>query len=178
MIEKSRAQILESFRGRKKLIGAIDEKIGADFRIVSGTKTAAGILSYGDANKAVIELGKKVLPEAEKIPILAGVCGTDPFRAMENFLSQLKAAGFNGVANFPTVGVIDGKFRAALEESGLGYVQEVEMIRAARRLELVTCAFVFDAKQALDMARAGADILVARNFDASAVSREILVAEI
>mgnify|MGYP002627487425 FL=1 len=101
-----------------------------------------------------------------------------PFRVMENFLGELKAAGFDGVANFPTVGVIDGKFRAALEESGLGYGQEVEMIRAARRLDLLTCAFVFDEKQAADMVKAGADILVARNFDASAVSAEILMAEI
>lgn len=178
MLEKSRAQILENFRGRKRLIGAINEIIGADFKIVSGTAAAAGILSYGDANKTVVELGKKILPGAEKIPMLAGVCGADPFRAMENFLSQLKALGFNGVANFPTVGVIDGKFRAALEESGLGYGQEVEMIRTARRLDLLTCAFVFDAKQAADMAKAGADILVARNFDASTVSREIFVAEI
>ena len=174
----SRAQILEKFSGRKKLIGAIGESADADFIIVSGSGGAAGVLSYGDANKTVLEIGRKILDAGGKIPVLAGVFGTDPFRVMENFLGELKAAGFDGVANFPTVGVIDGKFRAALEESGLGYGQEVEMIRAARRLDLLTCAFVFDEKQTADMVKAGADILVARDFDASAVSAEILVAEI
>jgi predicted TIM-barrel enzyme len=128
---------------------------------MAGRGSLAGLLSYGDANKIVVEMGAEVLPVVKHTPVLAGVCGTDPFRIMEVFLKQLKEQGFAGVQNFPTVGLIDGVFRQNLEETGMGYDLEVEMIKKAHELDMVTSPYVFDTDQAVKMARAGADILVA-----------------
>ena len=142
---------------------------GADMLIIynsgryrmAGRGSLAGLLSYGDANQIVVEMGAEVLPVVKHTPVLAGVCGTDPFRVMDIYLRQLKAQGFNGVQNFPTVGLIDGVFRQNLEETGMGYGLEVEMIRKAHELDMLTCPYVFDPEQAKAMAEAGADILVA-----------------
>ncbi len=142
---------------------------GADMLIVynsgryrmAGRGSLAGLLSYGDANQIVVEMGAEVLPVVKNTPVLAGVCGTDPFRVMEIFLKQLKSQGFAGVQNFPTVGLIDGVFRQNLEETGMGYDLEVEMIRKAHELDMLTTPYVFDPDQARAMAEAGADILVA-----------------
>lgn len=128
---------------------------------MAGRGSLAGLLSYGDANQIVVEMGAEVLPVVKHTPVLAGVCGTDPFRLMDVFLRQLKDSGFAGVQNFPTVGLIDGVFRANLEETGMGYDLEVEMIRQAHELDLLTTPYVFDEEQAIKMAKAGADILVA-----------------
>ena len=128
---------------------------------MAGRGSLAGLLPYGDANQIVMDMGNEVLPVVKKTPVLAGVCGTDPFRLMDVFLKQLKDAGFAGVQNFPTVGLIDGVFRANLEETGMGYDLEVEMIRQAHELDLLTTPYVFDEEQAIKMAKAGADILVA-----------------
>lgn len=128
---------------------------------MAGRGSLAGLLSYGDANQIVVEMGAEVLPVVKHTPVLAGVCGTDPFRVMDVYLRQLKAQGFNGVQNFPTVGLIDGVFRQNLEETGMGYGLEVEMIRKAHELDMLTCPYVFDPEQAKAMAEAGADILVA-----------------
>lgn len=128
---------------------------------MAGRGSLAGLLSYGDANQIVMEMGSEVLPIVEDTPVLAGVCGTDPFRIMEKFLEQLKAQGFSGVQNFPTVGLIDGVFRQNLEETGMGYDLEVEMIRKAHDLDMVTTPYVFDTEQARKMAEAGADVIVA-----------------
>ena len=141
---------------------------GADMLIIynsgryrmAGRGSLAGLLSYGDANQIVVEMGAEVLPVVKHTPVLAGVCGTDPFRVMDVYLRQLKAQGFNGVQNFPTVGLIDGVFRQNLEETGMGYGLEVEMIRKAHELDMLTCPYVFDPEQAKAMAEAGADILV------------------
>ena len=142
---------------------------GADMLIIynsgryrmAGRGSLAGLLSYGDANQIVVEMGAEVLPVVKHTPVLAGVCGTDPFRVMDIYLKQLKDQGFNGVQNFPTVGLIDGIFRQNLEETGMGYGLEVEMIRQAHELDMLTCPYVFDPAQAKAMAEAGADILVA-----------------
>ena len=142
---------------------------GADMLIIynsgryrmAGRGSLAGLLSYGDANQIVVEMGAEVRPVVKHTPVLAGVCGTDPFRVMDVYLRQLKAQGFNGVQNFPTVGLIDGVFRQNLEETGMGYGLEVEMIRKAHELDMLTCPYVFDPEQAKSMAEAGADILVA-----------------
>ncbi len=142
---------------------------GADMLIIynsgryrmAGRGSLAGRLSYGDANQIVVEMGAEVLPVVKKTPVLAGVCGTDPFRVMDIYLRQLKSQGFNGVQNFPTVGLIDGVFRQNLEETGMGYDLEVDMIRKAHELDMLTCPYVFNPAQAKAMAEAGADILVA-----------------
>ncbi|MBV1709158.1 MAG: phosphoenolpyruvate hydrolase family protein [Erysipelothrix sp.] len=128
---------------------------------MAGRGSLAGLLSYGDANQIVVEMGSEVLPVVKHTPVLAGVCGTDPFRIMEVFLKQLKEQGFSGVQNFPTVGLIDGVFRQNLEETGMGYDLEVEMIKKAHELDLLTTPYVFDEEQAKKMAAAGADIIVA-----------------
>jgi predicted TIM-barrel enzyme len=128
---------------------------------MAGRGSLAGLLSYGDANAIVVEMAREVLPIVRDTPVLAGVCGTDPFRIMRVFLAELKAIGFAGVQNFPTVGLIDGVFRQNLEETGMSYDLEVEMIRQARDLDLLTCPYVFDAESARKMAQAGADVLVA-----------------
>lgn len=128
---------------------------------MAGRGSLAGLLPYGDANQIVVDMGAEVLPVVKHTPVLAGVCGTDPFRMMDVFLKQLKEQGFAGVQNFPTVGLIDGVFRANLEETGMGYDLEVDMIRKAHELDLLTTPYVFDEEQAIKMAKAGADILVA-----------------
>jgi predicted TIM-barrel enzyme len=128
---------------------------------MAGRGSLAGLLPYGDANAIVVDMAKEVLPVVRDVPVLAGVCGTDPFRIMPVFLRELKAMGFDGVQNFPTVGLIDGVFRQNLEETGMGYDLEVEMIREARSIGLLTCPYVFDADTARSMAKAGADVLVA-----------------
>lgn len=128
---------------------------------MAGRGSLAGLLPYGDANKIVVEMGTEVIPVVKETPVLAGVCGTDPFRVMDVFLKQLKEQGFAGVQNFPTVGLIDGTFRQNLEETGMGYDLEVDMIRKANELGMLTTPYVFDTEQAKKMAEAGADILVA-----------------
>jgi predicted TIM-barrel enzyme len=127
---------------------------------MAGRGSLAGLLPYGDANAIVVEMGSEVLPVVKDTPVLAGVCGTDPFRLMPVFLRQLKEMGFDGVQNFPTVGLFDGDFRANLEETGMGYGLEVELIRQARQLDMLTCPYVFDPDEARAMAEAGADVLV------------------
>lgn len=127
---------------------------------MAGRGSLAGLLPYGDANAIVQEMGSEVLPVVRDTPVLAGVCGTDPFRLMPVLLRELKAMGFDGVQNFPTVGLFDGVFRKHLEETGMGYDLEVEMIRQARDLDLLTCPYVFTPEEARAMAAAGADVLV------------------
>jgi len=127
---------------------------------MAGRGSLAGLLPYGDANAIVMEMAGEVLPVVRDTPVLAGVCGTDPFRLMPNFLAEVRDAGFAGVQNFPTVGLIDGTFRANLEETGMGYDLEVEMIAEASSLGLLTAPYVFDPESAEAMTRAGADVLV------------------
>lgn len=142
---------------------------GADLIIIynsgryrmAGRGSLAGLLAYGDANGIVVEMAAEVLPVVKHTPVLAGVNGTDPFRLMPVFLKQLKEIGFSGVQNFPTVGLIDGNFRANLEATGMGYDKEIEMVRLASQQDLFTSPYVFDADQAKAMAEAGADQLVA-----------------
>jgi predicted TIM-barrel enzyme len=118
------------------------------------------MMAYGNANEIVVEMAREVLPVVRNTPVLAGVNGTDPFMLRDHFLRHLIELGFSGVQNFPTVGLIDGIFRANLEETGMGYGHEVEMIRAARALDLFTTPYVFNPNDAIDMARAGADVIV------------------
>ncbi|KRU30364.1 TIM-barrel signal transduction protein [Clostridium sporogenes] len=178
----TRKEIMKKFREEvkngKTLVGVgagtgitakSSEAGGADMLIIynsgryrmAGRGSLAGLLSYGDANQIVVEMGSEVLPVVKDTPVLAGVCGTDPFRVMDVYLKQLKDQGFSGVQNFPTVGLIDGVFRKNLEETGMGYGLEVEMIRKAHELDMLTTPYVFDPEQAKAMAEAGADILVA-----------------
>ena len=177
----SRERILDAFRRQvaagKPIIGGgagtgitakSAEAGGIDLLVIynsgrfrmAGRGSLSGLLAYGDANAIVMEMANEVLPVVHKTPVLAGVNGTDPFRVMPYFLRQVKDIGFAGVQNFPTVGLIDGTFRANLEETGMGYGPEVDMIKAANELDLITSPYVFDEEQAKDMARAGADILV------------------
>ncbi len=127
---------------------------------MAGRGSLAGLLAYGDANQIVVEMAAEVLPVVKHTPVLAGVNGTDPFRLMDVFLDQLKAMGFAGVQNFPTVGIIDGTFRANLEETGMSYGLEVDMIAAAHAKDLLTTPYVFNTDEAAAMAKAGADIIV------------------
>ena len=127
---------------------------------MAGRGSLAGLLAYGDANQIVVEMAAEVLPVVRRTPVLAGVNGTDPFRAMDVFLDQLEAMGFSGVQNFPTVGLIDGTFRANLEETGMSYSLEVDMIARAHAKDLLTTPYVFGPEDARAMARAGADIIV------------------
>lgn len=127
---------------------------------MAGCGSLAGCMPYGDANAIVMEMAREVLTVVKKTPVLAGVCGTDPFRDMRRFLGEVKGAGFAGVQNFPTVGLCDGLFRANLEETGMGFDREVEMIRLARKLDLLTTPYAFNEPEAKAMAQAGADILV------------------
>lgn len=127
---------------------------------MAGRGSLAGLLPYGDANAIVMEMAGEVLPVVKDTPVLAGVCGTDPFRMMPVFLRQVKEAGFDGVQNFPTVGLFDGTFRSNLEETGMGYGLEVDMVAEASRLGLLTCPYVFTPDEARAMAEAGADVLV------------------
>ena len=128
---------------------------------MAGRPSTSGMMPYGDANAIVVDMAREVLPVVKDTPVLAGVCATDPFRMMRTFLPQLKEMGFDGVQNFPTVGLIDGTFRQIIEEQGMGIGNEVEMIAHAHRLEMLTCAYVFDEENAAEFTRAGADIVVA-----------------
>lgn len=178
----SRDEILDSLHRQiaagKPLVGAgagtglsakCAQNGGADLIVIynsgrfrmAGRGSLAGMMPYGDANAIVLEMAKEVLPIATATPILAGVCGTDPFRMMPVFLKTLKSIGFVGVQNFPTVGLIDGMFRKNLEETGMGYDLEVEMISEAHKLNLLTTPYVFTPEEAKAMTQAGADVLVA-----------------
>jgi predicted TIM-barrel enzyme len=177
-----RAQALEGLRaqlaGGRAIVGAgagtglsakCAEAGGVDIIIIynsgryrmAGRGSLAGLMPYGDANAVVVEMAAEVLPIVKHTPVLAGVCGTDPFRLMPVFLQQLKDIGFSGVQNFPTVGLIDGTFRQNLEETGMGYGLEVDMIGEAHELDLLTTPYVFSPDDARAMAEAGADVLVA-----------------
>jgi len=179
---ESRTELLKRFRKKIKegrpIIGGgagtgisakCEEAGGIDLIVIynsgrfrmAGHGSLAGLMPFGDANAIVIEMANEVLPVVRKAPVLAGVCGTDPMRLMGRFLEQVKAIGFAGVQNFPTVGLIDGTFRQNLEETSMGYDKEVEMIRLAREMDLLTTPYVFNRDEAERMAKAGADILVA-----------------
>src|SRR5579859_4186519 len=175
--EAALARLCSTAQAGRPLIGAgagtgisarFAERGGVDLIIIynsgrfrmAGRGSLAGMLPYGDANAIVVEMASEVLPVVEDTPVLAGVCGTDPFRLMPVFLRQIKQMGFTGVQNFPTVGLIDGLFRQNLEETGMGYALEVEMIRTAHDLDLLTTPYVFTPDEARAMARAGADLLV------------------
>lgn len=177
-IEKVTARLRDQISAGKPLVGAgagtgisakSTEAGGADLIIIynsgryrmAGRGSLAGLMPYGDANQVVVDMAREVLTVVKDTPVLAGVCGTDPFRDMDYFLRQLKDMGFAGVQNFPTVGLIDGKFRANLEETGMGYDLEIEMVRKAHEIGLFTTPYVFDEEDARQMAKAGADILVA-----------------
>ncbi len=150
------------------LSAKFEEAGGSDLIIIynsgryrmAGRGSLAGMLPYGDANAIVMEMGGEVLPVVKNTPVLAGVNGTDPFRLMPVFLRQVKEAGFSGVQNFPTVGLIDGVFRANLEATGMGYDKEVEMIRLAREQDLFTSPYVFNVDEARAMVEAGGDLIV------------------
>jgi predicted TIM-barrel enzyme len=178
----SRRELVSKFqqmvRERKPIVGGgagtglsakCEEAGGIDLIVIynsgryrmAGRGSLSGLLAYGNANDVVMEMAKEVLPVVQKTPVLAGVNGTDPFCVFDSFLDEVAAAGFSGVQNFPTVGLIDGVFRQNLEETGMSYAQEVEMIRLAHDKDLFTTPYVFDPQQAETMARAGADILVA-----------------
>lgn len=177
----SRQEILDRFRKQvaegKPIIGGgagtgitakSAEAGGIDLLVIynsgrfrmAGRGSLSGLLAYGDANAIVMDMANEVLPVVKHTPVLAGVNGTDPFKVMPQFLQQVKDIGFAGVQNFPTVGLIDGVFRANLEETGMGYGLEVDMIRMAHEMDLLTSPYVFDEDQAVAMAEAGADILV------------------
>ncbi len=127
---------------------------------MAGRGSLAGLMPYGDANGVVMEMAGEVLPVARKTPVLAGVCASDPFRLMDKFLDEINAAGFSGIQNFPTVGLIDGNFRANLEETGMSYQLEVDVIKMANEKDMFTTPYVFSAEDAEAMAKAGADIIV------------------
>jgi predicted TIM-barrel enzyme len=145
-----------------------EEDGGADLIVIynsgryrmAGRGSLAGMMPYGDANSVVLEMAREVLPVVTNTPVLAGVCGTDPFRQMDIYLDEVVRLGFSGVQNFPTVGLIDGRFRAGLEQTDMGYGREVEMIAKAHGRDLLTTPYVFDPTEAAAMTRAGADILV------------------
>ena len=179
---ENREKILKTFRKKiregKPIVGGgagtgisakFEEAGGIDLIIIynsgrfrmAGHGSMAGLLPFGDANQIVMEMADEVLPVVKRTPVLAGVCGTDPMRIMEKFLVQVKDKGFAGIQNFPTVGLFDGRWRANLEETGFGYYKEVEMVAIARGLDLLTTPYVFNPEQAVQMAKAGADIIVA-----------------
>jgi predicted TIM-barrel enzyme len=175
--DEARARLRATLDGGGVIIGAgagtgLSAKCaqdgGADLIIIynsgryrmAGRGSLAGLMPYGDANAIVMDMAREVLPVARETPVLAGVCGTDPFRLMDRFLREVRDAGFAGVQNFPTVGLIDGTFRVNLEETGMSYALEVEMIREAAGLGLMTSPYVFDPPQAAAMTEAGADVLV------------------
>lgn len=145
-----------------------EEAAGIDMIVVynsgryrmAGRASSAGLLAYGNANDIVLEMAGEVLPMAKRTPVIAGVNGTDPFVIMPVFLKRLKELGFSGVQNFPTVGIIDGKFRQSLEETGICFSSEVDMIRQAHELDLLTTPYVFSAQEAVAMTEAGADFIV------------------
>ncbi len=144
------------------------EAAGLDFIVVynsgryrmAGRSSMAGLMPYGDANQIVMDMGAEILPVVDRIPVVAGVCGTDPFRLMDKFLRQVKDAGFSGVQNYPTVCLFDGIIRANLEETGLGFYKEAEMIAEAHALDLFTASYVANPDEAVAMAKAGADVVV------------------
>lgn len=175
---ESLARLCRQTEGGNAIIGAgagtglsakSAEAGGADLIIIynsgryrmAGRGSLAGLLPFGDANGIVVEMASEVLPVVKDTPVLAGVCGTDPFRLMSQFLAQLKTMGFSGIQNFPTVGLYDGNFRQNLEETGMGYSLEVDAVREAHRQDMLTSPYVFDPEQAEAMTDAGADILVA-----------------
>ena len=176
-----RRTLLEKFHGmvarREPIIGGgagtglsakCEEAGGIDLIVIynsgryrmAGRGSLAGLLAYGNANEIVKEMAREVIPVVRRTPVLAGVNGTDPFLVLDAFLDELKALGFSGVQNFPTVGLIDGVFRANLEETGMGFGLEVEMIRAAHEADLLTTPYVFSEADAVAMTEAGADIVV------------------
>lgn len=178
---QTRTQILERLRAKvaagKPIVGGgagtglsakLEEAGGIDLIVIynsgrfrmAGRGSLAGMMPYGDANGIVIDMASEVLPVVSKTPVLAGVCGTDPFRLMPMFLKQVRDTGFAGVQNFPTVGLIDGTFRQGLEETGMGYGLEVDMIRMAREMDLLTTPYCFNPDEATAMAKAGADLLI------------------
>jgi predicted TIM-barrel enzyme len=150
------------------LSAKLAEAGGADLIIIynsgryrmGGRGSLAGLLPYGDANAIVVDMAREVLPVVKSTPVLAGVCGTDPFRLMPVFLDELTRIGFSGVQNFPTVGLFDGTFRVGIEETGMGFGLEVDMIKLARERDLLTAPYVFNDDEATAMAEAGADVLV------------------
>ncbi|KQQ05890.1 MULTISPECIES: phosphoenolpyruvate hydrolase family protein [unclassified Rathayibacter] len=177
----SRTDILDRLRTkvalREPIVGAgagtglsakCEEDGGADLIIIynsgrfrmAGRGSLSGLLAYGNANDIVVDMGREILTVPQRTPVLAGVNGTDPFLDAPRFLRQLKDQGFSGVQNFPTVGLIDGNFRANLEETGMGFDKEVEMIRAARAEDLLTTPYVFSEEDAVAMTEAGADVVV------------------
>jgi predicted TIM-barrel enzyme len=181
MLHETRRAILERFRKKaaegRPIIGGgagtglsakCAEAGGIDLIIIynsgrfrmAGRGSLAGLMPYGDANAIVMDMAREVIPVVDHTPVLAGVCATDPFRVMRTFLREVCDAGFAGVQNFPTVGLIDGVFRQGLEETGMGYAKEVDMIALAREMDLLTCPYVHNETEAKAMARAGADILV------------------
>lgn len=178
---QSRQQILERLRHKvasgQPIIGGgagtgisakLEEAGGIDLIVIynsgrfrmGGRGSLAGLMPYGDANAIVMEMAREVIPVVKDTPVLAGVCGTDPFRHMDLFLKDVQAAGFAGVQNFPTVGLIDGTFRANLEETGMGFGLEVDMIRLANQMNLLTTPYSFNEEEAAALAAAGADILI------------------
>lgn len=176
--QEVRARLLESIAAGLPIVGGgagtgisakFEEAGGVDLIVIynsgrfrmAGRGSLAGCMPYGDANAIVMEMANEVLPVVKDTPVLAGVCGTDPFRLMDVFLKQVKEAGFSGVQNFPTVGLCDGQFRKNLEETGMGYSLEVDMIRKAGELGLFTTPYVFNVDEARAMAEAGADVVVA-----------------
>ena len=180
-MQTTRSEILERFRGmverREPIIGGgagtglsakWEEAGGVDLIIIfnsgryrmAGRGSLAGLLAYGNANEVVMEMAHEVLPVVKHTPVLAGVNGTDPFLLPQTFLAELARMGFAGVQNFPTVGLIDGNFRQILEETGMGYDLEVDLIRAASEMDLLTTPYVFSEDDAVAMAGAGADIIV------------------
>jgi predicted TIM-barrel enzyme len=177
----ARSQILSKFRAMiargEPIVGGgagtglsakCEEAGGIDLIVIynsgryrmAGRGSLAGLLAYGNANEIVVDMAKEVLPVVKRTPVLAGVNGTDPFLVRDDFLRRLIALGFSGIQNFPTVGIIDGVFRANLEETGMGYAHEVDLVRAARELDLLTTPYVFREEEADAMARAGADVIV------------------
>ena len=177
----SRASILDRLRAKlatgKPIVGGgagtglsakMSESGGVDLLVIynsgrfrmGGRGSLSGMMPYGDANAIVMEMAREVIPVVAHTPVLAGVCGTDPFRVMKLFLQQVDQAGFSGVQNFPTVGLIDGQFRQNLEETGMGFGPEVDMIRTAHQMDLLTTPYCFDCDQAAALAHAGADILI------------------
>ncbi|ANN71984.1 phosphoenolpyruvate hydrolase family protein [Bordetella bronchialis] len=177
----ARDTILERLRGMiargEPIIGAgagtglsarCEEAGGVDLIVIynsgryrmAGRGSLAGLMAYGNANDVVLEMAHEVLPVVQRTPVLAGVNGTDPFMIADDLLQRLRALGFSGVQNFPTVGLIDGVFRANLEETGMSYGMEVEMIARAHALDMLTTPYVFSESDAADMARAGADVVV------------------
>jgi predicted TIM-barrel enzyme len=173
-LTRLRAQIA----AKKPIVGAgagtgisakFAERGGVDIIIIynsgryrmAGRGSASGMMPYGDANAIVVDMAREVLPIVKNTPVLAGVCGTDPFRMMRVFLPELKAMGFDGVQNFPTVGLIDGQFRQILEETGMSIQLEIDMIAKAHELGMLTCPYVFDVATAKEFAKAGADVVVA-----------------